>query len=155
MQVFGVAVEEDGLDVANRELCTQAPLPTWFHMIRFSLRQQEASDSAVYHLHGYFQSSQSQVYSRYKDWEIMWNQIHVSGSWMSVRPRHWFPGARVLSKCLSSEDSNQDFKGYMEEAWFLSILGGDCLIYKQRGLGGEIHSPALFVCNQHTVHILE
>ena len=51
--------------------------------------------------------------------------------------------AWVLSKCLSSENSNQDSKGYIKQAWFLSLLWGESLIYKQKG--GEIHSPPLLV----------
>lgn len=33
MQVFGVTVEEGGLDVANRERCTHSPRPLPPHMV--------------------------------------------------------------------------------------------------------------------------
>jgi hypothetical protein len=45
---------------------------------------------------------------------MIWNQIYLSGSGVSVRPGHRSTWAGALSECLPSKNFNQDSKGYME-----------------------------------------
>lgn len=78
MQVLGSKLEENAimhLALANHGMMSSHSIPPYLFShdrifskiaVASSCIQEDASDSAVYHLH-YFQSFWSQVYSRYKD----------------------------------------------------------------------------------------